>query len=222
MEIYQDYKIKRKHKKLSKRAKWRIALAIFLAIIVLCFFYYFKVICPVIIGLSEEKVRSLATSSISKVVGDVMVSEQTSYDRLVHVSYDANNNVELIEVDTVEVNKLIREVTRLVQDEFDKLGENGIDISLGTFTGIPFLFGYGPNVKINLVPVGSVQTNVHSSFTSAGLNQTLHRLYFVVSTIIGMVLPGMTENFTTNLEVLLCENVIVGQIPEVYLQGQII
>ena len=222
MEIYQDYKIKRKHKKLSKRAKWRIALAIFLAIIVLCFFYYFKVICPVIIGLSEEKVRSLATSSISKVVGDVMVSEQTSYDRLVHVSYDANNNVELIEVDTVEVNKLIREVTRLVQDEFDKLGENGIDISLGTFTGIPFLFGYGPNVKINLVPVGSVQTNVHSSFTSAGLNQTLHRLYFVVSTIIGMVLPGMTENFTTNLEVLLCENVIVGQIPEVYPQGQII
>ncbi len=222
MEIYQDYKIKRKHKKLSKRAKWRIALAIFLAIIVLCFFYYFKVICPVIIGLSEEKVRSLATSSISKVVGDVMVSEQTSYDGLVHVSYDANNNVELIEVDTVEVNILIREVTRLVQDEFDKLGENGIDISLGTFTGIPFLFGYGPNVKINLVPVGSVQTNVHSSFTSAGLNQTLHRLYFVVSTIIGMVLPGMTENFTTNLEVLLCENVIVGQIPEVYLQGQII
>lgn len=222
MEIYQDYKIKRKHKKLSKRAKWRIALAIFLAIIVLCFFYYFRVICPVIIGLSEEKVRSLATSSISKVVGDVMVSEQTSYDGLVHVSYDANNNVELIEVDTVEVNILIREVTRLVQDEFDKLGENGIDISLGTFTGIPFLFGYGPNVKINLVPVGSVQTNVHSSFTSAGLNQTLHRLYFVVSTIIGMVLPGMTENFTTNLEVLLCENVIVGQIPEVYLQGQII
>lgn len=222
METYQAFKVKKKHKKLSKKAKWRIVIAVLLALVVLCFFYYFKVICPIVVGLSEEKVRSIATASISTVVGDVMADENTSYDKIVHITRDANDKIELIEIDTVEVNLLIREVTRLVQEEFDKLGENGITISLGTFTGIPFLFGYGPDVNINLVPVGSVQTNVQSSFVSAGINQTLHRLYFVVSTIIGMVLPGMTQNFTTNLEVLLCENVIVGEIPEIYLQGQII
>lgn len=222
METYQAFKVKKNHKKLSKKAKWRIVIAVLLALVVLCFFYYFKVICPIVVGLSEEKVRSIATASISTVVGDVMADENTSYDKIVHITRDANDKIELIEIDTVQVNLLIREVTRLVQEEFDKLGENGITISLGTFTGIPFLFGYGPDVNINLVPVGSVQTNVQSSFVSAGINQTLHRLYFVVSTIIGMVLPGMTQNFTTNLEVLLCESVIVGEIPEIYLQGQII
>ncbi len=222
MEIYQAYKVKKKHKKLSKKAKWRIFIAILMSFIVICFFYYFKIVCPIVIGISEEKVRSLATTSISGVVGNVMIDENTSYDKIVTITKDSNNKIELIEVDTVEVNLLIRKITQLVQEEFDNLGENGIKINLGTFTGIPFLFGYGPDVNINLVPVGSVQTNVHSSFVSAGINQTLHRLSFVVSTIIGMVLPGMTKNFTTNLEVLLCENVIVGEIPEIYLQGQII
>lgn len=221
MERYQAFKIK-KRIKLSRKAKWRIVIAILLSLVVLSFFYYFKVVCPIVVGLSEEKVRSIATASISSVVGNVMADENTSYDKIVHIVKDTNDKIELIEVDTVEVNLLIREITKLVQEEFDKLGENGIDISLGTFSGIPFLFGYGPNININLVPVGSVQTNVKSNFVSAGINQTLHRLYFVVSTIIGMVLPGMTQNFTTNLEVLLCESVIVGEIPEIYLQGQII
>lgn len=221
MERYQAFKIK-KRIKLSRKAKWRIVIAILLSLVVLSFFYYFKVVCPIVVGLSEEKVRSIATASISSVVGNVMADENTSYDKIVHIVKDTNDKIELIEVDTVEVNLLIREITKLVQEEFDKLGENGIDISLGTFSGIPFLFGYGPNININLVPVGSVQTNIKSNFVSAGINQTLHRLYFVVSTIIGMVLPGMTQNFTTNLEVLLCESVIVGEIPEIYLQGQII
>ncbi len=221
MERYQAFKIK-KRIKLSRKAKWRIVIAILLSLVVLSFFYYFKVVCPIVVGLSEEKARSIATASISSVVGNVMADENTSYDKIVHIVKDTNDKIELIEVDTVEVNLLIREITKLVQEEFDKLGENGIDISLGTFSGIPFLFGYGPNININLVPVGSVQTNVKSNFVSAGINQTLHRLYFVVSTIIGMVLPGMTQNFTTNLEVLLCESVIVGEIPEIYLQGQII
>ena len=151
METYQAFKVKKKHKKLSKKAKWRIVIAVLLALVVLCFFYYFKVICPIVVGLSEEKVRSIATASISTVVGDVMADENTSYDKIVHITRDANDKIELIEIDTVEVNLLIREVTRLVQEDFDKLGENGITISLGTFTGIPFLFGYGPDVNINLV-----------------------------------------------------------------------
>lgn len=61
-----------------------------------------------------------------------------------------------------------------------------------------------------------------SNFTSSGINQTLHRLYFTVSGTIGMILPAQTQNFVTELEVLICESVIVGEIPDVYLQGSLI
>lgn len=179
-------------------------------------------VCPIIVGLSQEKVRSIATSTISNVVGDVMEEDNISYSDLVTITYSGENQVKLIEVDTVKVNIIIREITKRVQDEFNTLGEEGINITLGTFTGIPFLFGLGPNVSIKLVPIGTVSTKVDSTFNGAGINQTIHRLYFVVNSNIGMVLPGMTENFQTELEVLLCENIIVGEIPDVYLQGSLI
>ena len=218
-----DYVVtKKKKKKLSTKTKFRIILLFLLAIIVLCFVYYFKVICPIIIGLSQEKVRSIATSTISTVVGDVMQDENLSYGDFVSITYSSENKVELIEIDTVQVNIIIREITQKVQEEFNSLGEEGINIALGTFTGIPFLFGLGPNVSIELVPIGTVSTKVSSNFNSAGINQTIHRLYFIVNSNIGMVLPGMTQNFQTELEVLLCENIIVGEIPNVYLQGSLI
>ncbi len=218
-----DYVVtKKKKKKLSAKTKFRIFLIFLLALIILCFVYYFKVVCPIIVGLSQEKVRSVATSTISTVVGDVMEEDGMSYSNLVTITYSSENKVELIEVDTVQVNIIIREITKRVQEKFDLLGEEGIDIALGTFTGIPFLFGIGPDVSIKLVPIGTISTRVSSNFTGAGINQTIHRLYFIVNSNIGMVLPGMTQNFQTELEVLLCENIIVGEIPNVYLQGSLI
>ena len=218
-----DYVVtKKKKKKMSAKTKFRIFLFVVLVFIILCFVYYFKVVCPIIVGLSQEKVRSIATSTISNVVGDVMEEDSVTYSNLVSITYSSENKVELIEINTVQVNIIIREITQRVQEEFNTLGEEGIDINLGTFTGIPFLFGLGPNVSINLVPIGTISTQVKSSFVGAGINQTIHRLYFIVNSNIGMVLPGTTQNFTTELEVLLCENIIVGEIPDVYLQGSLI
>lgn len=212
----------KKRKKIKGKTKLRIALLVILSFIILCIFYYFKVVCPIVIRLSEEKIRSVATTAISETVGDVMSNENLTYNDLVHITYSSTNNIELIEVDTVEVNIVIRQITEGVQNKFDTLGKEGINIALGTFTGIPFLYGIGPDISVKLVPVGTINTKVTSNFISSGINQTLHRLYFTVTGTIGMILPAQTQNFVTELEVLICESVIVGEIPDVYLQGNLI
>lgn len=206
-------------KRWSRKTKLRIAIFAFLCFVFLFFIYYFKVVCPVVIKLSEEKVRAVATKTISRVVGDVMLEDGVSYDKIVNIAYSSDNEVEFVEVDSVEVNLIIRDITKRVQDEFENLGKECINIALGTFSGIPFLYNLGPNVSLRLVPIGIVNTSIQSNFTSAGLNQTLHRLNFVVSANIGMILPGKNQNFITELEVMLCESVIVGKIPQIYLNA---
>lgn len=206
----------KKRKKLSGKTKLRIAIFAVSCFVFLFLFYYFKVVCPIIVKLSEEKVRSVATKTISKVVGDVLVEEGVNYDKIVNITYSSNNEVEFVEIDSVEVNLLIREITKKVQDEFVNLGKEGVKIALGTFSGIPFLYDLGPNFYVRLIPIGIVNTSINSDFTSAGLNQTLHRLNFVVSANIGLVLPGKTQNYTTDLEVMICESVIVGKVPQFY------
>ncbi|MBQ8792248.1 MAG: sporulation protein YunB [Clostridia bacterium] len=187
-----------------------------------CIIYYFTVICPIIVDLSKEKVYSIATTSVSEVVGDVLTEEEIEYGDLVKISYSSSGDVEVIEVDSVQVNLLIKQVTSKVQERFDNLNNHAIEVPFGSFTGIPFLFDVGPTISVQLVAVGTAKTSLESSFTSAGINQTLHRLNLLVSVNIGMVLPANTQTISTEMEVMICECVIVGKIPNVYLQGQLI
>lgn len=206
-------------KKKKKKSKFKIALWVILVIILAFVFYYFYVISPTICTLSEEKIRSLSTRVISESVSKAMNENALDYNDLVSISYTSSNEISLIQTNTVEVNKLVRRVTELVQLEMDTLGKEGISIALGTFTGIPFLYGLGPMMDLKLVPVGTVNTEFSSVFESAGINQTRHSLNFNISANVGMILPANTQNFNTKLEVVVCESIIVGKIPEIYLNG---
>ena len=189
--------------------------------LILALVYYFAVVCPAVVALSQEKIRSIATQTISEVVGEVLTNGNYTYDDLVEVTYSSENKISQISTNSTQVNLLVREVTAKVQERFDQLDSAQVVVNLGSFTGIPFLFGYGPEITLNLVPIGTVQTNFETKFLSAGINQTLHSLYFDVNAILGLILPGSTQNFDTNLQVLICESFIVGEIPSIYLQGQI-
>lgn len=218
MQAYKVVKVRRRWKKKTKVKAVICALLVFL---ILALVYYFAVVCPAVVALSQEKIRSIATQTISEVVGEVLKSGNYTYDELVEVTYSSENKISQISTNSTQVNLLVREVTAKVQERFDQLDSAQVVVNLGSFTGIPFLFGYGPEITLNLVPIGTVQTNFETKFLSAGINQTLHSLYFDVNAILGLILPGSTQNFDTNLQVLICESVIVGEIPSIYLQGQI-
>lgn len=208
----------RKKSKKRKRIVWATILSFLCAIGL----YYFCYVCPLICELSQEKARSLSTCIISEVVGDVIASGEVDYGELVKITYTSQNTVGTIEVDTICVNKLVRAVTKEVQQRVDELKNNCIGISLGTFTGIPFLYGRGPEISIKILPIGRVGTDIHSSLSSCGINQSQHRLYFTISACLGLVLPTKTQEFTTSQDVLVCENIIVGQIPSVYFGDNLI
>lgn len=71
-------------------------------------------------------------------------------------------------------------------------------------------------VKITISTAGSVETNLKSEFVAQGINQTLHRVYLEVKCNVDILTPF--ENITQEItnQVLLMENVIVGNIPNTY------
>lgn len=86
----------------------------------------------------------------------------------------------------------------------------------GSFTGSKLLAGKGPEVKIQISSIGNIETELKSEFSAQGINQTLHRVYLKVKCQINILTPF--ENITKDItnEVLLAENVIVGNIPATY------
>ena len=101
------------------------------------------------------------------------------------------------------------------------MGEEGIEIPLGAFTGIEALAGFGPPVAIELIPVAVVTCRFASDFGSAGINQTRHSVYLEVTAEISVVLPGRKTNFSTSSEVLIAKASCSAMFPKFTFRGDI-
>lgn len=86
----------------------------------------------------------------------------------------------------------------------------------GSFTGVKLLAGRGPGINVIISSIGNVETDLRSEFTSKGINQTLHRVYLQVDCEVSILTPFKDLDKKISNQVLLLENVIVGQIPDTY------
>lgn len=71
-------------------------------------------------------------------------------------------------------------------------------------------------MPIRISTIGNVETDLRSEFTAQGINQTLHRVYLQVVCEVSILTPfeDITEKIIN--QVLLAENVIIGNIPDTY------
>ena len=60
-----------------------------------------------------------------------------------------------------------------------------------------------------------------SEFKSVGINQIKHSIYLNVVADISIVMPSRTQNLEVSTDILVGEFIIVGSIPEVYLQSDV-
>ena len=213
MKYYRD-----KYRKRKKR-KAVLFLSVFLSFVVLSFVYVYCVVNPVVIEATSHTIYSLSTSAVSNAVYDVLVKNNISYEDLVNIEYNDSGDITLISLETVELNLLTREFYKVSQDYLDAMGSEGIDVSLGTFSGIPFLSGFGPKINLKLVSIGAMTASFESEFVSAGINQTNHSLYVKLYASVSLILPAYTERMDSVTEMLVAESVIVGKVPQVYLSG---
>ena len=86
----------------------------------------------------------------------------------------------------------------------------------GNFTRNDFLSGMGPNVKLRVMPAGTVMTEFKTEFLSAGINQTRHRVYINVVCHMRVVAPFASDNVVVDNSVTVAETILIGDVPEYY------
>lgn len=192
------------------------AIVIFIAVFLVCTFYFRNNIVPVVMGSSEARVRAIGTNAVNLAATSV-INGGITYDDLFTVIHGKDGDVEMIQANSPRINSIAREIANLAQANLDSLGVQTIEIAFGTFTGLTLLTGFGPDVDINILPIGTANCDFVSSFVSAGINQTVHRIYIDVYADINIITPIDEPTVTVKAEVLVCENLIVGEIPSTYL-----
>ena len=166
---------------------------------------------PVIDAQCINIAKSIATKISNEQATAVMANY--SYEDLVNISKDEYGNVKMISENMITINEIISDIPILIQEELEKEDNSKFHIKLGSFTGTKLLAGRGPNVEIKMSSVGSVETDLKSEFSEAGINQTLHRIYLEVRCNVTILTPFDNIEEQIINQVLLAEGVIVGNIP---------
>ena len=201
-----------------KKHNKKIFIFLLIIILLLCgsFTYLNYVVNPIIIESSSAKVRSLSQDAINTAVFEV-IKDSTIYDTLIHILRNEEGEIIMISSNSVQINSLSRDIIENAQLKLEKMGASGVNIPIGTFTGMPIFVGRGPNVKLKLLPIGAINCNFSSKFVTAVINQTNHRIYIEVSTKVNVILPTASEIVNTKTQIMIAENIIIGKVPQTYL-----
>lgn len=168
--------------------------------------------------LAETQVKNstsdLTNDAIAKQIADGVIQ----YDRIVYFEKDLNGRITALKTNISEVNRLKTDILNIINDEILALDTADIGIPLGSLFLPEFLSGKGPAIPVHILAIRNSDANFTSSFSQAGINQTLHQLNMVVSVDVSVLVLGETGSFTINSEVVVAETVIVGEVPSTFLQ----
>lgn len=203
------------YKKFDKKSNKKIFKFLLIIIIsVVTAVTVIKSINPIIEKLCVDKAKSIATlicnSETTKIINNY------KYEDLVTIYKDDNNNITMIKSNITPINLIISDVAENIQKRINQMESSEISIKLGSLTGSKILSGRGPDIPIKLSSVGNVETDFRSEFKAAGINQTLHRIYLQVDCKISILTPYSSIEEKISNQVIIAENVIVGNIPSTY------
>ena len=205
---------------LRRRYKWTLAILIALAAVATLFFCFQRNVRRVLVAISEATMRASTTVAVNDAVYYTL-SDELRYEDLVTVERNEQGEIVAVSANALKINKIARDTASISQSNLKNLSLNGIPIPLGALTGIEAFAGLGPQIPFRIIPVSSVSCDFSSAFQSVGINQTKHSIYLNVIADISIVMPSRTENFAVITEILVGEFVIVGSVPETYLQTDI-
>ena len=174
----------------------------------------------------DRVIQSLAETRITNTTSDLTndaIARQISegdirYDRIVYFEKDLDGRITALKTNMSEVNRLKTDILNIINDEILALDTMDLGIPLGSLILPQFFSGKGPQIPVHILSIRNSDAVFSSNFSQAGINQTIHQLTMVVSIDVAMLVLAKTSSFTVTSEVVVAETVIVGEVPQTFLQ----
>ena len=196
------------------RKKLIASMLLLLVLFTGAFIYVNRSLRPVLEGLSKARVESVAAAAMNDAVLQILSREDNTGDLI--TIHEANGAVYFLQANSSKLNTLAADCAICAQEKIASLGEQGVSIPIGTVSGIPLFTGMGPNLVMKFTPAGAVQSTFSSKFTSAGINQTLHRITLTLKATVRIILPGDAYIVSIETQAPISESILVGSVPSTY------
>ena len=181
-----------------------LLLAVFLGLLTIRFQ---RIFMEYAVNVCEDS----AIKEINTLMEDEVFSHPDEFADLVVLERDSDNRITALRTDIIAVGKVKARIVNGLFDRLDYLEETQTEVPLGTVFA-PNLF----RVKVGLAGLAQMEAQFVSAFTSAGINQTRHRILIEVHAGFRILTPFGGEDREIVSTYPVTDTVIVGTVPERY------
>lgn len=169
--------------------------------------------------LAVSSARDEVVLAVNTIVKEVMAEDRYRYTPLVALERDESGSIAAIQTNVAEVNSLAAEVLALAME---RTAEEvlTVGVPVGNLMGSTLLLGKGPSIPAEVVMLSSSTAGFRSELAAAGINQTRHQILLELTVDISLMMPWRTVGTQVQTEILVSDTVIVGAVPESYLNWQ--
>ena len=169
-------------------------------------------------SLAETQVKNTTSDLINDAIDRQIEDGNIQYDRMVYFEKDLDGRITALKTNMSEVNRLKTDILNIINDEILALSTDDLGIPLGSLFLPELLSGRGPSIPVEILTIRNSDASFSSSFSEAGINQTLQQMNMHVSVDVTVLVLGQTNSFTISSQVIVAETIIVGDVPDTYFQ----
>ena len=161
----------------------------------------------------------IVISQVNTSIAEIMKDEDYTGDYFVNFEKTDAGEISAISSNMARINALSAKIL----DTVINVTENQtitVEIPIGNLTGVSLLMGRGPKVPVQIIVLTSSKVEFSNSIITAGINQTKHQVNLEVIVDIDVLIPWDTASTQVKTEVLIADTVIVGKVPDTYMNVQ--
>lgn len=202
----------RRRKRILKKVFVILLLLLPVAAVILLRF----TVTPLIQELAKARVDNRASYIINEAVEMVLREDDVDYDSIILFEKDINGSITALKTNMSEINHLKAQILSAIDTMLLDLDVNEIGLPIGSLI-LPELFsGTGPKLPVRVMSISRSDAEFRNEFKEAGINQSLQQIMMDVVVTMTILTPVGTETVTTVSQVVVAETVIVGEIPDSY------
>ena len=175
---------------------------------------------PTIITIARATIHNTVANTLEQSLLRDIESSVVQYEQLISVQRDTSGQITALTSNMSAMNHLRSRLVSAAAESLEQIEVTDLSIPLGSLLHSGLLWGYGPSIQVRSMSAGTISADFKSQFTSAGVNQTLHRICLELDVPVTVLLPGKSLSVPIHSTVCVAETVIVGQVPDTYLYRQ--
>ena len=171
---------------------------------------------PNIDAVSKLKAKGMITEIVNQTIKEDFSGKEYE-ENLFIIKSGKDDKVQMVQSNTSLINRMVAEFSVNLQKKYDNIEPRTVKLSYGTLVGSKLLSEADYlNVNLKIMPLSVTNCDFETEFESQGINQTKYKIYITIESNVRVLQPFSAENFKIKNKMLISEVVIVGEVPDSY------